>query len=173
MPEGSLLQLDMTLLIRTAIHWVNIILLTLILIYLLYKPVKNFMAQRAQRIRGDIESAVAVNEKAQALKQQYEDLISGIDAKREEIISQAQSQALEKSDEILLDARKEATYLLQKAEDKIVTERRHAAEENKRLIIDLATKMAAHFVSVSIEEPDRDKYLDQALTDWSEKTWRA
>jgi F0F1-type ATP synthase membrane subunit b/b' len=92
---------------------------------------------------------------------------------RDKILAQAQAQALEKSDEILLGARQEANYLLQKAEDKIITERKHAAAENKRLIIDLSTKMAAHFVSVSIDEQSRDKFLDEALTDWSEKTWRA
>jgi F-type H+-transporting ATPase subunit b len=173
MPAGTILPLDASLIVQVGIHALNIAVLMFVMIRLLYKPVKNFMAQRTQRIQNDMDSASAANEKANLLKQQYEDLVKNIDVEREKILAQAQAQALSKSDEILLGARQEANYLLQKAEDKIITERKTAAAENKRLIIDLSTKMAAHFVSVSIDEQSSDKFLDEALTDWSEKTWRA
>ncbi|HHY52738.1 MAG TPA: ATP synthase F0 subunit B, partial [Clostridiales bacterium] len=66
LPPGSILNLDKQLLIQMAIQAVNVLLLTGVLAFLLYKPVKQFMAQRRERIAAEIEAAQ--KDRAEALE---------------------------------------------------------------------------------------------------------
>ena len=168
MPAGSILEFNSAFLIKSAIQWLNIILLTALLVYLLYKPVKNYMRGRAERIANDIESARKNNEKSREDKAHYERLIAKIEDEREEILNQAHRIAVERSDQILLAAREEAKHLLAKAEDEIRMERENETEEIKRQIIELSTLMASRFVEMSMDRKTQEYYLDEVLENWRE-----
>jgi F-type H+-transporting ATPase subunit b len=171
-PEGSVLQLDTAFLIRIGIQWLNIAFLTFIMIYVLYKPVKKFMANRAERIQKEIDNAHQTNEKAIELKENYDNLLNNIDKEREDILQKAYRNSMEKHDQILFAAREEAKYILQKADEEIKAERDNAAEDIKRQIIELSTYMAGRFVEVSIDKQTQDKYIDDAIAEWSDQTWQ-
>ena len=166
MPSSTILEFNKAFLIKSAIHWVNIILLTVVLVYLLYKPVKNFMTGRAARISRDIESARKNNEKVREEKAAYERLIANIEVEREEILNQAHRIAVERSDQILRAAREEAKHLMAKAEAEIRIERENTADEIKRQIIELSVLMASRFVEVSINRTTQDAYLEDMLENW-------
>ena len=168
MPPGSILEFNKAFLLRSAIQWLNIILLTVLLVFLLYKPVKGFMAARASRIARDIESARKNYEKAKEDKAHYDRLIANIEEEREEILGQAHRIAVERSDQILLAAREEAKHLLVKAEDEIRIERENQTEDIKRQIIELSTLMASRFVELSMDRKTQEKYLDEVLENWRE-----
>jgi F-type H+-transporting ATPase subunit b len=168
MPAGNILEFNAAFLIRSAIQWVNVILLAAVLIKLLYKPVKGYMAGRADRIARDIESARKNNERAREDRARYEQLIANIEEEREEILNEAHRIAVERSDQILLAAREEATHLMAKAEDEIRTERENTADEIKRQIIELSTLMASRFIEVSIDRKIQEDYLDEILENWRE-----
>jgi len=168
MPVGSIIEFNQAFLIRSAIQWVNIILLTVVLVYLLYKPVRKYMAERVARITRDIDSARSNNDKAREDRATYEQLIANIEEEREEILSQAHHIAVERSDQILLAAKEEAKHMLIKAENEIRMERENAAEEIKRQIIELSTLMASRFVEVSIDKKTQEAYLDEILENWRE-----
>jgi len=172
MPAGSLVQFDKAFLVRIGIQWFNIILLTAVLIFVLYKPVKKFMTNRIERIKNEIDSARQTNEKAKDLKAEYEKLIADIGEEREKILSQARRVAVERSDQILFAAQEEAKHLLQKAEDEIKLEREKVADDIKMQIIELSSLMASRFVEVSIDKQTQDKYIDEALEKWGEETWQ-
>lgn len=172
MPAGTLVQFDKDLLIKIAIQAFNILLLTAVLILILYKPVRKFMHDRAVRIKNDIDSARRNNEEAEELKMKYQELIDNIEKEREEILNQAHRVAVEKSDQILFAAHEEAKYLLIKAENEIKVERENAADDIKMQIIELSTFIASRFVEVSIDKQTQDKYIEEALADWSEYTWQ-
>jgi len=172
MPEGSVLQFDKAFLIRIGIQWLNVAVLAVIMIYVLYKPVKKFMAGRAERIQKEIDSAHATNEKAAEHRENYEKLLDNIEREREEILQKAYRTSMEKHDQILFAAREEAKYILQKADDEIKSERENAAEDIKKQIIELSTNMAGKFVELSIDRTTQDKYIDDAIADWGDQTWQ-
>jgi F-type H+-transporting ATPase subunit b len=60
-----------------------------------------------------------------------------------------------------------------RAEEEIRIERENAADEIRRQIVEISTLMASRFVQVSIDHDTQDKYIDEALADWSERTWQA
>jgi len=166
---GGIISFDMELLVRLLLQWFNILLVVLILAYILYKPVKNFMAERTERIKGDMDSARLNNEQAMGIKADYQRMVDNIGKEREEILGEAYRVAVKKSDQILFDAQEEAKYLLIKAKDEIKVERENAANEIKMQIIEVSNLIASRFVEVSVDQQTQDKYIDEALADWSEQ----
>jgi F-type H+-transporting ATPase subunit b len=127
------------------------------------------MADRAERISNDIDSARFNNEQALEIKANYQKMMDNVEKEREEILSEAYRVAVKKSDQILFDAQEEAKYLLIKAKDEIKIERENAADEVKRQIIEVSTLMASRFVEISVDRQTQEKFIDEALADWSEQ----
>ncbi|MCL2099264.1 MAG: F0F1 ATP synthase subunit B [Oscillospiraceae bacterium] len=169
MPEGSVLALDTEFLVRVGIQWFNIIVLSVFLVKILYKPVKNFLAERADRISSDIDSARLNNEQAEALKADYQKMLDNIGKEREEILNEASRAAVKKHDQIIFDAQEEAKYIKTKAKDEIKLERENAANEIRNQIIEVSNLIASRFVEVSVDQQTRDRYINEALADWSEQ----
>jgi F-type H+-transporting ATPase subunit b len=168
LPLGSILNLDKDLLIQMAVQAVNVLLLTAVLAFLLYKPVKQFMAQRKERIAAEIEAAQKDRAEALELKEQYERMIADIETEREEILHAAYKKAMERSDQMLFAARREAENIYQRALSELEIEKENVADEMKRQIIEIAALMAGRFVEVSIDRETQDRLIAEALAEWEE-----
>ena len=173
MPPGRVLAFDSVFLVELVIQWMNIAILGAVLILLLYKPVRKFLADRAERIRDELDSANLTTENALKLKANYEKLIANIEVEREDLLTKAHHAAVEKSDRIVFAAREEAKHLIVKAREEISAEKENAAEDIKKQIIELSTFMAGRFIEVSIDKNTQDRYVDEALSDWSGLTWQS
>ena len=168
MPAGSILHFDKELLISIGIYAFNIILLTVLLVFILYKPVKKFMADRAARIEGTLANARRKQEDVEALIKQYEQKIDDVDKEREEILRRAHKTAAERVDHMLMEARREAEAIQSRAMAEMETERAHSMNEMRAQIIEIATLMAGRFVEVSIDPDTQNRYIDEAFADWEE-----
>jgi len=168
LPAGSILSFDKNLLINIAIQWFNVILLSAILVYFLYKPVKKFMANRTLRIRETIEDAQRSRDEAQELKEKYERMIADIENEREEILRQTHKKAMENSDQLLFDARREAELMYDHSLAQLELDRKNMTDEMKRQMIEISILMASRFVEVSIDRETQDRYIEEALADWEE-----
>jgi F-type H+-transporting ATPase subunit b len=169
---GTVLHLDLAMLAQIAIQWFNILLVTFFLIRILYNPVRQFMANRAERIQNDIDSAKQSSKDAQELKAKYEAILADVDREAEEYRANKYREAVEEHDRIIFEAQEQAKHLQTKAEQEIKIQRENAADDVRRQIIEISTLMAARFVEQSIDRKTHDKYIDDALKDWSEQTWQ-
>ncbi|MCL2708050.1 MAG: F0F1 ATP synthase subunit B [Defluviitaleaceae bacterium] len=170
---GRVLAFDGGFIAELAIQWFNIAILTAVLVFILYKPVKKFMTNRAARISDEIDAANQTTQQARDLKSNYEGLIANIETEREKILKEAHHLAVDRSDRIIVAAREEAKHLIAKARFEIDADRDNASEEIKRQIIELSTFLAARFVEVSIDEKTQERFVDEALTSWGEATWQS
>jgi F-type H+-transporting ATPase subunit b len=171
--EGTILHLDLALICQLAIQWFNVLLITFLLMLILYNPVRKFMTDRAERIKNDIESAKKNNLEALEHKAEYERLIADIAKEREEIIFKAHREAVDEADRILFEAQEAARDLIQKAKDEIRLEHENSADEIRRQIIEVSTLMAARFIEFSMDSATHNRFIDEALEDWSEHKWQA
>jgi len=169
---GSILHLDLALVAKIAIQWFNVLLVTFLLIRILYNPVRNFMINRAERIQNDIESAKRNNQEAQELKAKYEAILADVDKEAEEYRAKKHREAVDEHDRIIFEAQEAAAHSKLKAEEEIKIQRENAADDIRRQIIEISTLMAARFVEQSMNRSIQDKYIDDALKDWSEQTWQ-
>ena len=166
LPDGSILSIDRSLAYNTAIQLFNVAVLTAILTFLLYKPVKRYLADRKKRIRNEIEDARRCTDEAQSLKEKYERMIAKIEAEREEILLQTHKNAVEKSDQLLFEARREAEAIFHRVKSELDLEREILSDEIKRQIIEIAHVMAGRFIQVSIDRETQDRLIEQALDEW-------
>ncbi|WP_250229158.1 F0F1 ATP synthase subunit B [Anaeropeptidivorans aminofermentans] len=169
---GSLLHFDKRFLIETGIQVFNIIVLTIALICILYAPVRQFLRNRTERIQNDIVAAKSEYQTAQDLKEEYHNKLAEIDQEREEILNQARKKAIERSDQILTAAKKEADTIYHNAMAEIAAERINSEADTKRQLIELSTLIAERFIEVSIDTQTQEKFVDEALAGWEEDLWR-
>lgn len=169
---GTILHFDLALIAKLAVQWFNILLLTFFLIRILYNPVRQFMISRAERIQNDIESAKQSSREAAELKAKYEEILANVDKEAEEYRNKKHREAIEEHDRIIFEAQEAAQHSKIKAEDEIKIQRENAADDIRRQIIEISTLMAARFVEKSFDRAVHDKYIDDALKDWSEQTWQ-
>lgn len=163
---GTILHFDKSLIAQLGIQWLNVLILTAVLVLILYKPVKKFMADRTERIKNEIEAARAEREEALEFKEKYERLIAQVEREREEILLQAHKKAMERSDQLLFDARREADAMYDLALAELDTERKNRLDEMKREMIEISMLVASRFVEVSIDRETQDRYIEEAFSEW-------
>jgi len=168
MPEGTILHFDRELLIEIGIYMFNVLLLVGVLSWLLYKPVKKFLSERQGRIRDDLAAAQKTTEEAMALKAKYEEILAGVGAERDEVLAIAHKQAVERSDELLFEARRETEAMYDRAIEDLELERKNAFNEMKEQMIEISALMAGRFVRISIDKQTQDKLIEEAFADWME-----
>ena len=168
LPPGVLLRFDKALLINMGIQIFNIAILTLILGWFLYKPVLKYMHDRTERIRGEIQAARNERDEALALKEEYERLLTGIETERELVLHQAHKMAMERSDQMLFDARRESEQIFERVMQELETERKNQDDEMRRQIIEISVMMAEKIIEANLDRAAHDRLLDEAIARWRE-----
>ena len=149
-----MLSLDLRTFIFTVI---NVLVLVFFLYRFLFKPVREILAARQNELDNSYREAEEANQKANALKKQYEDTMAQVDAER---------QATSEYDEIIGNAREKATKII--ADAKIEAERQaeqkqHEMEEEVAMLVAKAAyKIAASKDSVENNQKLYDTFLEDA-----------
>jgi len=168
LPEGTILQFDKTLLMNLGIQLLNIAILTVVLTWFLYKPVLKFMNARTERIRTEIDTVRKDRDDTLELKEKYETLITGIEGEREEVLHQAYKKAMEKSDQMLFDARRESELVVERALQQFEAEKKSQHDEIKRQIVELSVLLAGRIIEVNTDQGVHDRLFDEAMAEWRE-----
>jgi F-type H+-transporting ATPase subunit b len=170
-PEGRLFALDQQTLISAAILLVNVIILALVLGKLLYKPVREYMGKRTQRIGAQIADAQDKVAQAGTLKGEYEEKMRGIAAERAAILEEARLEAAKRSQRTMEEAQGEAQRIKRRAEQSMQLEKERLEQENRRHIVDISLVMTEKLVRKSIDEDTHARLFDEALAELEEAPW--
>jgi F-type H+-transporting ATPase subunit b len=149
----------------------NTIVLALILTYLLYKPVKNFMKNRTDRISKQLSDAELAISNAEELKLFYEDKKASIEKERGEILDTARKIALESENNIINAAKKEAESIKNRALQDIKLEEEKARDSIKSQIIEISMQMAGKYVATNIDEAAQNKLFDEVISGLGDTKW--
>ena len=168
LPPGSILAFDRATLISLGIQLFNVAILTFVMGYFLYKPVVKFLDARSERIKNEIDATRSDRTEALERKERYEALLSGIDGEREEVLHQAYKKAMEKSDQMLFDARREAELVLERLLQEFETEKKSQQDEVKRQIVDLSVLLASRIIEINTDRIAHDRLFDEAMAEWRE-----
>ncbi|MCL2580583.1 MAG: F0F1 ATP synthase subunit B [Oscillospiraceae bacterium] len=170
-PEGRMIALDMQTVGNILIQLFNAVLLCAILTFLLYKPVLKFVQGRRARIEGQLTQAADDVAKAQELKAQYEKQLADIQVERGEILEAAHKLALEKTNEMLSEAKREVSAIREKASADIQNEREQINAALRLHIIEVGSLMAGKFVTHSIDDATQSRLFAETLAELEETAW--
>ena len=171
--EGRLFDLDLQLLADATLMIIAVFVLFLIASYFLFNPVREMMAKRQAKIKGELDSAAKDMEDASLLKKQYEEKLKNINAEAEAILSDARKRALENENKIVAQAKDEAARIIDRARVEAELEKQKAADDVKREMVVLASIMAGKVVKASIDTTVQESLVNETLKEIGESTWQS
>jgi F-type H+-transporting ATPase subunit b len=158
-------MLDFT--VTFGITIINIIILTLILRKVLFKPVTKIMADRAQRVQDSIDQAEKDKADSRGLLEQYHGKLKNADAEAEKIVKTARESAEQEARQIVTQGKAEAQALAEAARRQIESERQAAFARFKLEAAALVMAATARLVQREISGDDKNRYVTMLLDELS------
>jgi F-type H+-transporting ATPase subunit b len=143
---------------------INLALLVAAIVYLARKPVRRFFDERREQIRGDVEGASSLLERAEERYASWEQRLAALDRELEEIRATARQRAEEERDHILADAHTAAERIRRDARASIEQELRRAQAELRDEAADLSIELATKLLQDKVGEADRDRLIDEFIS---------
>ena len=146
---------------------INIIILTLILRKILFKPVTKIMADRAQRVQDTIDQAEKDKADSRGLLEQYQNKLKNADAEAENIVRTVRASAEQEARQIVTEGKAAAQALAEAARRQIESERQAAFARFKLEAAALVMAATAKLVHRDISGDDNRRYVNMLLDELS------
>ena len=141
------------------LHWMNLAILTGILYFLLYKPVKQFMAKREEYYKGLEQQASDKIAQAEQLKTEYQSKLDGAEEEIHQARAKAQQSLQQSVQEQLDQAQAQAQLIVTRAHADAERTREQALYDSQQDIRRLAETAAKR---LALHEDPFDQFLDLA-----------
>ena len=166
-----LFDLDMQLIADAVLTIIAVFALFLAMSYFLFNPARAFLQKRQDKIKSELDDAEANQEKANALREEYEAKLKNINKEAEEILSEARKKALANENRIIAEAKEEAAAILERARQEAILEKQKMTDEVKKEIVSVAALMAGKVVASSMDVTIQDRLIDETLKEIGDSTW--
>ena len=168
-----LFNLDPQLLFDVVLVLIAVFFLFLIMSYKLFNPARKLLQDRQKRIQDDIDNASNDREEAQALKAEYKAKLKNVDKEAEAILSETRQKALKNEAKIIEEAKIEASRIIARAQEEAELEKKHAMDDMKQEVIQIASLMASKVVAANIDTNIQNSLVDETLREMGESTWQS
>lgn len=150
-------------------HLIALVILTVGLYLLLFKPVKKMVKQRQEKIRKIEKENADLNEEVKEMKSSIELVLS--DAKKEAAVIQenAVKVANQKADDIVASARRQAKSMVERTEQEMEEEYRKLQEDIEAQIADVSLAVAEKVLGRKLTPEDDKKLIEECLAKWSKE----
>lgn len=151
------------------LHLFNLVILTVGLYFLLFKPVKRMVKERQAKIKKIEKENTELNDEVKKMKESTEAVLS--DAKKEAAVihENAVKVANQKADDIVSSARKEAKSLIERTEQEMEEEHRKLQKDIEQQITDVSLAVAEKILSRDVTPEDDKKMIEESLAQWSKE----
>lgn len=166
-----LFNLDPQLIHDTVLLMISMLVMFTFLSYFLFNPVRDFLKKRQDKIKEDIDTAKQDKEDAAALKADYDGKLREIEKEAEAILSEARQKALQNEAKIIDEAKEEASRIIERANRQAELERKAAADDMKKEMIQVAALMAQKIVAQTVDTKIQDSLVEETLKEIGDKTW--
>jgi ATP synthase, F0 subunit b len=129
----------------------------------LWIPMQAYFAKRADFIETQIQEAKDMNEKAKVLMEESDQQARESAKEYREIVERAKLDALKVRDDILVEAREEATGKIKQAEKEIEAEKAEARKEMKEEMIDIAIEVATKILNKEMNSNENQKLVEEFI----------
>ena len=149
----------------------NVILLAATLSFILYRPVREIMRKRTERIEGQLRDAAESLENANNMKAEYEKKLVDIETERASILAAAHKQADENGKRLIDEAKLEANAVVERAVKQAQSEKERVKNEIRQQIIEVSALMAGKFMTKEIDQASQNNLFDSALRELESAKW--
>lgn len=128
----------------------------------------KILDQRREAADREISDATNAKEEAMAIKETYENNMKQAKTEADAILARAQKTAATRSEEIIRDAQAQAVQLKQKAAQDIAQEKKKALNEAKDEISVIALSIAGKVVGRELNDADQSQLVDSFIDELGE-----
>ena len=146
----------------------NTVLLFLVLKPFLFKPVMKMIADRQKEIDDLYDAAGSAKASAEALEQEYQQKLSVAAETSERLVKEAADRGRIREEEIIRQANREASAILDKAAADIAQEKKKAINDAKDEISGIAMAIAEKVVGRSLNAADQAGLVDHFIEELGE-----
>ena len=146
----------------------------LLLLAILWKfawgPIASGLEQREARIRQDIDDAEQARLKAEEMLARHAEKLDKVQDEVREILAEARRDAEHTKQDIISTAQQEAETTKQRAINEIERARDHALHELFEVMAGRVADATEHVLGRSLDEADQDRFIEEALAQFSERS---
>lgn len=170
--DDRIFGLDAQLLLNLAFQGIAIFLLFMAASYLLLDPVRKILNDRKERVMREQREALENREAAVRMREEYDGKLKEIDKVAEQILGDSRKKALQRENEIIMNAKEEAGRIIAGARQEAELEQRRVNDEVKQEIISVASLLSEKLVASSLDREQQDALIEQMLKEIGDDTWR-
>ena len=135
----------------------------------LFGPIMKMIEDRQKEIDGMYDAAGAAREEADAMKQEYQQKLSAAQATSDRMVKEAVARAQSREEEIIRQANREASAILDKAAADIAQEKKKAINDAKDEISDMAMAIAGKVVGRTLNSADQAALVEHFINELGEQ----
>lgn len=151
---------------------ITVLVLYLILKHFFFEKVHNFMEARKAAVQESLKQAEEANEEAQALLADYQNTLADAEEEKRTIIREAKTEADQRADVIVGEAKAQAQKIISEAHVKMQAEEEKAAVQLKKEVASLAVLTAQRIMQQEMDENKQQKLVDQVLEEAASGKWQ-
>jgi F-type H+-transporting ATPase subunit b len=158
--KEGLLRVEPGLFLWTVITF---LVLVLILWKAAWKPIVEALDARAEKVRGDIESADKARQEAEKLLAQHKSLMDNAKGEAAKIVEESKAEAEKMRNQIMDKASADAKDLSERTKKEITLAKDKALSEIKAEIVILSTEIAAKIINKNLNPNDQKALVEETL----------
>ncbi len=152
--------------------FITVFFLFLLLTKLLYNPINEFIDERKEKVRTDLDSAKLSRQEAESLKLEYESRIADAREESQKILADARSRGEELKQEILQDAQNEASSIKERALKDIEREKAAAFQAVKSETGNMALLIASKIMEQEMNHANQEELVDKFIEEVGNRPWQ-
>ncbi|HIW59324.1 MAG TPA: ATP synthase F0 subunit B [Candidatus Anaerobutyricum avicola] len=141
--------------------------------YLLLDPVRKKLNDRKEKVMREQREALENREAALRMREEYDGKLREINKTAEQILSDSRKKAMQRENEIILNAREEAGRIIAGAKEEAALEQKRVNDEVKQEIISVASLLSEKLVAASLDEEKQNALIEQTLREIGDDTWQS
>lgn len=141
----------------------NLLILFLVFKHFLFGRVHKILDERQNDVSETYNKADAALEHAKSLESEYSGLMEGAKEESAQMIKAASKKAQIRSDEIISEAKNEASAILARADEDVEREKKRAQNELRGEVSELAVLVAQKVVEKEITEADHERFINEFI----------
>lgn len=160
-----------------ALNWnllfsaITVLILFLILKKFFFEKVHNFMEERENEVRTQLETAAENNKLADEKLRDYEEKIKNYELEGRDIIKTARNNAKVQAKNIINDAEAQAHKTLMQSEAEIERQKNNARKELKEEIGELAIMAAERIMERELSDRNQSDIVDKIIKEAEDEKW--
>ena len=151
------------------LHLIALIILTVGLYLLLFKPVKKMIRERQEKVKKIEKENADLNEEVKELKNSSEKVLSEAKKEAAAMHESAVKVANQKANDILSEAKAKAKALIDRTETEMDEERKKLQADVEKQIADVSLLVAEKVIGRDISKEDNRRLIEASIKEWSEK----